>query len=85
MRVGAVLAALMLAAFVTDCSGGKPPPPARPTVIAAKPLKRKIVDWDDFVGHFEAVDSVDIRPRVTGYLQSIAFRDGQIVRKGQLL
>jgi RND family efflux transporter MFP subunit len=43
------------------------------------------VDWDDFVGHFEAVDSVDIRPRVSGYLQSINFRDGQMVHKGDLL
>jgi RND family efflux transporter MFP subunit len=54
-------------------------------VFVAKPLKRTIVDWDDFVGRFEAVNSVDVRPRVTGYLQSIEFRDGQIVQKGQLL
>jgi RND family efflux transporter MFP subunit len=70
---------------VAACSGNGPPPPAPINVIAAKPLKRKIVDWDDFVGHFEAVDSVDIRPRVTGYLQSINFRDGQMVHKGDLL
>jgi RND family efflux transporter MFP subunit len=44
-----------------------------------------ILDWDDYVGQFIAVDSVDIRPRVSGYLQSVAFKDGQTVRKGQLL
>jgi len=48
-------------------------------------LQRKIVDWDDYVGRFVAVNSVDVRPRVSGYVQSIGFRDGQIVRKGQVL
>jgi len=77
--------ALLLAAALAACSGNGPPQQQLVNVIAAKPLKRQIVDWDDFVGHFEAVDSVDIRPRVTGYLQSINFRDGQMVRKGDLL
>jgi RND family efflux transporter MFP subunit len=81
---GAALA-LLLAASLAACSGNGPPPSQAVSVIAAKPLKRQIVDWDDFVGHFEAVDSVDIRPRVSGYLQSINFRDGQMVHKGDLL
>ncbi|HEY3638969.1 MAG TPA: efflux RND transporter periplasmic adaptor subunit [Rhizomicrobium sp.] len=80
-----VAAAAFLVAVLASCSENGPPPPAPLNVIVAKPLKRKIVDWDDFVGHFEAVDSVDIRPRVSGYLQSINFRDGQIVHKGDLL
>lgn len=63
---------------------GEQIPPA-PTVTVAQPLQRQIVDWDDYVGQFVAVDSVDVRPRVTGYLQSVAFKDGQVVRKGQLL
>jgi RND family efflux transporter MFP subunit len=54
-------------------------------VFVAHPLQRQIVDWDDFVGRFEAVNSVDVRPRVTGYLQSIGFRDGQMVARGQVL
>jgi RND family efflux transporter MFP subunit len=84
MRVPAVLAMATFAAFLAGCHAEKPSPP-NPIVYVAKPLKRKIVDWDDFVGRFEAVNSVDVRPRVTGYLQSIEFRDGQIVQKGQLL
>ncbi len=44
-----------------------------------------IVDWDDYDGQFEAVDSVDIRPRVSGYLLKVGFRDGDMVRKGQML
>ena len=85
MQLRALAAAVTFTAFLADCSGNEPPPPQPPVVTAAMPLKRKIVDWDDFVGHFEAVDSVDIRPRVTGYLQSIDFRDGQVVHKGDLL
>ena len=78
-----VLLASMLAA--TGCAKKKPPPPPPPTVVVAKPLQTRLVDWDDYVGRFEAINSVDIRPRVSGYLQSIAFKDGQVVRKGQLL
>jgi RND family efflux transporter MFP subunit len=77
--------ALLLSAVLAACSGNGPPAPAAVGVIVAQPLKRQIVDWDDFVGHFEAVDSVDLRPRVSGYLQSINFRDGQMVHKGDLL
>lgn len=62
-----------------------PPPPPAPLVVVAHPLRQQLVDWDDFVGRFEAVASVDVRPRVGGYLQSIEFRDGDMVRKGQLL
>lgn len=74
-----------LAVLVSGCGKPKPPAPPPPTVFVSTPLQRSIVDWDDYVGQFVAVDSVDVRPRVTGYLQSVAFRDGQTVQKGQLL
>ncbi len=70
---------------VAGCAKKAPPKPPPPTVTVSKPLSKKIVDWDDFVGRFEAIDSVDIRPRVSGYLQSIGFTDGQVVHKGQVL
>jgi RND family efflux transporter MFP subunit len=54
-------------------------------VVTAHPLKQQVIDWDDFVGRFEAVDSVDVRPRVSGYLDKIDFRDGDIVEKGKVL
>jgi len=85
MRVSARVAVLILGACAAGCHAKKPPPPPPPTVIVSKPLKTKIVNWDDYVGRFEAINSVDIRPRVTGYLQSIGFRDGQIVHQGQVL
>lgn len=53
--------------------------------MAAHPLQRLITDWDDYEGRFEAVDTVDVRPRVSGYIQAIAFKDGEDVRSGQLL
>jgi RND family efflux transporter MFP subunit len=82
-RVGAALIAAAL--LLTGCGGKKnqPPPPALVTVAA--PLRERIVDWDDYVGRFVAINSVDIRPRVSGYLQQVLFKDGQLVRKGQPL
>lgn len=58
-----------------------PPPP----VTVASPLLKNIVEWDEFTGQFAAVDEVDIRARVSGFLESIHFRDGQLVNKGDLL
>ncbi len=85
MRANERLVLLALVLCIAGCAKKKPPPPPPPTVMVAKPLQTKLVDWDDYVGRFEAINSVDIRPRVTGYLQAIAFKDGQIVKKGQLL
>ena len=59
------------------------PPP--PTVTVAKPLVREMRQWTDFTGQFEARESVEIRARVSGYLESVNFTDGQIVKKGDLL
>ena len=78
------LAAVALASGLAGCAK-KPPPPPPPTVYVATPLQRKLVDWDDYVGRFVAVNSVDVRPRVSGYLVTIGFKDGQIVHKGQVL
>ena len=70
---------------LSACSKKAPPPPPRPLVVVAHPLQQQVIDWDDFVGRFEAVDSVDVRPRVSGYLDRIDFRDGDFVHKGQVL
>lgn len=78
---GALLFPLLISCSAQTADG--PPPPAPVTV--SQPLQREIVDWDEFVGRFEAVQTVEVRPRVSGYVQRIAFRDGDIVKKGQLL
>ncbi len=59
-------------------------PPA-PQVTIAKPLIETLREWRDYTGQFEARDSVEIRARVDGYLESINFTDGQLVNKGDLL
>ncbi len=58
-----------------------PPPP----VTVANPVQRTVVDQDEYVGRFVAVDSVEIRARVSGYLSEIRFSDGHMVKKGDLL
>jgi len=59
-------------------------PPA-PAVTVAKPLVKEMQEWSDFTGQFEARESVEIRARVSGYLESVNFTDGQLVKKGDLL
>ncbi|MFZ1624287.1 MAG: efflux RND transporter periplasmic adaptor subunit [Gammaproteobacteria bacterium] len=66
--------------------GGKPPPAmGPPQVTVATPLVRKITDWDEYTGRLAAVESVEIRARVSGYLQSVDFEDGELVKRGDLL
>lgn len=84
-RIFAAAAVFIL--LLSACSGGgdqqqAPPPPA---VTVATPLAWDVVDWDEYVGRFEAVQSVEIKPRMSGYVQAVHFRDGQFVRQGQLL
>src|SRR3954447_1241629 len=59
-------------------------PPAVKVVVTT-PIKKSIVEWDEYVGRFDAVDFVEVRARVSGYLQAIHFEEGQIVSEGDLL
>lgn len=87
----AAVSATAIAVGVSSFSGGnaQESEPAEiapaPSVTVAKPDAEKIVEWDEFTGRFEAIDSVDIRARVSGYLEAVAFEDGAIIRKGDLL
>ena len=54
-------------------------------MTVAKPIERGVVDQDEYVGRFVAVDSVEVRARVSGYLDKVHFRDGQMVKQGDLL
>jgi membrane fusion protein, multidrug efflux system len=73
---------LMLALGCADQPPAPPPPPA--VTVAAVPV-REVTDWDEFTGRFEAVDAVEIRPRVSGYIRAVAFAEGKQVRKGEVL
>jgi RND family efflux transporter MFP subunit len=83
----APLAALLLAAGLAGCGQGQQQAaaPNLPAVTVAKPAQRMVVDLDEYVGRFVAVNSVDIRSRLSGYLAAIHFTDGQMVKKGDLL
>jgi multidrug efflux system membrane fusion protein len=59
------------------------PPP--PPVTVSKPLAKAVTDWDEYTGRLEAVQTVEVRARVSGYLQSVNFKDGAIVNRGDLL
>jgi RND family efflux transporter MFP subunit len=62
-----------------------PPPPPPPQVTVAAAIGREVTDWDEFTGHLEAVDVVEVRPRVSGYIDRVAFDEGAEVRKGDVL
>lgn len=65
--------------------GAGGPPPAAPQVLVSQPLKKNVQEWDEYTGRFAAVEEVEIRARVSGYLTAVNFRDGQIVFKGDPL
>jgi RND family efflux transporter MFP subunit len=76
------VASVALAACGQAPQQAAPPPPA---VTVAKAVKQTVTDYDEYVGRFVAVDMVEVRARVSGYLEKIHFQDGQLVRQGDLL
>lgn len=79
---GGLIAFFLLGSLSSASAQGAPPPP---TVTVAKPVVKDITEWDDFIGRFEAVDQVEVRARVSGYLESVHFRDGTLVKVGDPL
>src|SRR3546814_751681 len=84
LRAAACVAA---ASVLAACD--QPPPQAAPTggppVTVAKPLVKEIIEWDEYTGQFAPVEYVEVRARVSGYLESIHFEDGQAVKAGDKL
>ena len=82
----AVLAVLTLSGCSSDAAAqhAAAPPPA-PQVTVARVISRTVTDSETFSGRFSAVDHVDVRPRVSGYISSVNFVDGTVVHKGQVL
>jgi RND family efflux transporter MFP subunit len=74
-----------LSAILLGCGRGAPAAPPAPTVTVASVPARDITEWDEFTGRLEAVDAVQIRPRVSGYIKRVVFDEGKEVRKGDIL
>ena len=85
MMLRRCLLSLSVAFALAACEAPAPPPSPPPTVLVATPLAQAVTDWDDYAGRFEAVEAVEVRPRVSGAIQSVHFTDGQRVTQGQLL
>src|SRR5580658_6352333 len=73
---------ILLAGCGATAAPQQPPPPA---VTVAPVEQKELVEWDEFTGRTEAVESVEIRPRVSGYIQEVRFQSGQMVKKGDVL
>lgn len=81
------LLAVILIPVLMSCNSesNKPVGQTLAEVDVALPVKKNIVEWDEYTGRFQAVEEVDVRARVTGYLEAIKFQDGQMVKKGDVL
>lgn len=75
------------AAFTSGCtkSGAQSAPPPPPLVTVAAVEQRELIEWDEFTGRTESTEFVEIRPRISGYLQEVRFQSGQLVKKNDVL
>src|ERR1041384_3092569 len=80
------IAGLVLGIFAAGCEGKKPQAPVPPpSVSVMQPVQREIVEWDEYIGRLESPETVEIRARVSGYLDKVHFKEGKEVKKGDLL
>src|SRR5258708_40352673 len=83
-QIVAISAVLLLVA-----SGCSKSPPARtatpPQVTVVQPIEREVVEWDEYIGRLESPETVEVRARVSGYLDKVHFKEGKEVKKGDLL
>jgi RND family efflux transporter MFP subunit len=82
------LGSLFLTGQLLAGCGNQPVPssaPPPPSVTVAHPLQKTITEWDEYTGRFVAIDSVEVRARVSGFIDSVNFKEGQIVKQGDLL
>jgi membrane fusion protein, multidrug efflux system len=87
IRVLLLYAGILAPQLLTGCDN-KPAAssgPGLPAVTVSLPVQQKITEWDEYTGRFVAVKTVEIRARVSGFIDSIHFKDGQIIKQGDLL
>ncbi len=76
-----VLAVSAMLLFIGSANAQQPAPP----VTVSEPIAKRITQWDEFQGRFEAIEDVEVRPRVSGFIDQVHFRDGQIIKAGDKL
>ncbi|MGH9892788.1 MAG: efflux RND transporter periplasmic adaptor subunit, partial [bacterium] len=77
---------LLIGSLLTGCEKHAPqaaPPP--PVVSVVQPIAREVIEWDEYIGRLESPETVEIRARVSGYLDKVHFKEGKEVKKGDLL
>ncbi|MBR0737448.1 efflux RND transporter periplasmic adaptor subunit [Bradyrhizobium liaoningense] len=87
-QCGGASVALLFALALAGCgerAQSQAAAPLPPSVTVAQPIKRTVTDWDEFTGRFDAIEEVQVRARVGGFVNSVEFKDGAIVRAGDLL
>ncbi len=77
--------AAMLGVLAAGCQKNATPAMPPPAVTVNQPAQREVTEWDEYPGRLDAVDMVEVRARVSGYLESVHFKDGAEVKKGDLL
>jgi membrane fusion protein, multidrug efflux system len=88
VRAPFLIIALLLDGLLSGCDtkpAASTNPPPLPSVTVSKPIQKSITEWDEYTGRFEALKTVVVRARVSGFIDSIHFKDGQIVKEGDLL
>jgi RND family efflux transporter MFP subunit len=89
MRASLALAAAVSAALAAGCDQGPPQPAEQqappPAVSVSQPVRREVIEWDEYTGRFDATETVEVRARVSGYLDQVRFKDGQDVNQGEVL
>ena len=87
LRIAALLTPIACATILAGCvnTSAQPAPPPPPQVTVANVIERDVTEWDEFTGRLQAVDSVEIRPRVSGLVSAVRFSEGAMVRRGDPL
>jgi multidrug efflux system membrane fusion protein len=80
-----VLLSVLGLLVLQGCGKAAPPAPSAPEVTVAKVITKRIKEWDEYTGRFQAVDTVEVRPRVSGYIDQVLFKEGQAVKKDDVL
>src|SRR5436305_867955 len=84
-KLGVAVAITWLLAGCGNSSGPKPTGPVMPPVSISHPIPKKVNEWDEYTGRLASPESVEVRARVSGYIDKIHFKEGSDVKQGDLL